>query len=148
LIYNSIAQTLLLKYQHMPTKNNKKKKNKKKSIQQILLEKQLADKFKINKARLTLVTLFIIAIVQVCSVNLTKVAVAMSNSADPSSRYRRLQRFFSLFKFPKHSVARFVASVLPIDKYILSMDRTNWKWGKENINILVLGLFTRESVSR
>ena len=37
-------------------------------------------------------------------------------------------------------MANFVLSNLPKDKYILSMDRTNWKFGKVDINILTIGI--------
>jgi len=37
--------------------------------------------------------------------------------------------------------ARLLSTVLPEDeRWILTMDRTNWKLGKNNINLLVLGV--------
>ena len=107
------------------------KNNKKKAAPAVQLKEQLAQSFPINKARLMLVALFIIGGIQVCSVNLTKVAVAMPSETKANSSYRRLQRFFSNFEFPSECLARFVVNLLPITKYILALDRTNWKWGKK-----------------
>jgi len=42
--------------------------------------------------------------------------------------------------------ARFVISMLPKKKsYYLVMDRTNWKYGRENINILMLGIIYKNT---
>lgn len=110
----------------MSNKNNKGEKD-----PRTVLEEELAGSFKVNKARLKLIVLFIMALIQVCSVNLTKIAAAMFSLAETDSRYRRLQRFFQGFEFPPESLAQFVVNRLPMTKYILTLDRTNWKWGKK-----------------
>ena len=58
------------------------------------------------------------------------------------SKYKRIQRFFRHFKLDFSQIARLIVQLIPIknEKWILSIDRTNWKLGKLNINILFLGI--------
>ncbi len=95
-----------------------------------------------NKARAALLSCFIIALLKVRTVCLTKIAVAMPGKAKTSSKYKRLQRFFAGFDFSMDDIAKLIVRFLPIrdEKWDLSMDRTNWKLGKQNINPLVLGI--------
>ncbi len=95
-----------------------------------------------NKARATLLSCFIVALLKVRTVCLAKIAVAMPGSAKTDSKYKRLQRFFSGFNFSMDDIAKLIVRFLPIrdEKWDLSMDRTNWKLGKLNINPLVLGI--------
>jgi hypothetical protein len=61
------------------------------------------------------------------------------------SNYRGLQRFFRGFEMDYEEHARFVMSLLPkVEKYYLVMDRTNWKFGKSNINMLMLGIIYKK----
>src|SRR5690606_21561318 len=62
--------------------------------------------------------------------------------ADQASRYRRLQRFFAHFKIDFNIVSRFLFRLFFVasESCYLTIDRTNWKWGKENINVLMLGI--------
>lgn len=95
-----------------------------------------------NKSRSDLLSFFVVALLKVRSVNLTKIAVAMPGRAKTESKYRRLRRFFADFDFSLDEIARLIVRFLPIngEKWDLSMDRTNWKFGKQNINPLVLGI--------
>ncbi len=95
-----------------------------------------------NKARAALLSCFIVALLKVRTVCLSKIAVAMPGKAKVSSKYKRLQRFFANFEFSMEGIARLIVRFLPIrdEKWDLSMDRTNWKSGKQNINPLVLGI--------
>ncbi len=95
-----------------------------------------------NKARATLLSCFIAALLKVRTVNLAKIAVAMPGRAKTDSKYKRLQRFFAGFDFSMDDLAKLIVRFLPVrdKKWDLSMDRTNWKLGKLNINPLVLGI--------
>ncbi len=95
-----------------------------------------------NKARAHLLSCFIVALLKVRTVNLTKIAVAMPGKAKKDSKYKRLQRFFAKFNFSMDDIAKLIVRFLPIcdEKWDMSMDRTNWKLGKLNINPLVLGI--------
>ena len=106
------------------------------------LSKILNSRLGWNKARADLLSFFIVALLKIRTVNLTKIAVAMPGRAKTESKYKRLQRFFAGFDFSMDSIATLIVRFLPISDEIwdLSMDRTNWKLGKLNINPLVLGI--------
>jgi len=58
-----------------------------------------------NKARADLLSLFIVALIKIRSVNLTEIAGAMPGSAKTDSKYKRQQRFFAKFNFPMDDIA-------------------------------------------
>ena len=58
------------------------------------LEKVLQEQLPWHKARIKFITLFIIALIKVCTVNFVKIANALRGSAQSASNYRRIQRFF------------------------------------------------------
>lgn len=95
----------------------------------------------LNLARIRLICLFISALCKVKSVNFVKLSAGFDTSVDASSSYRRIQRFMALADLSMIWVAKLIFSLLPEkDKLVLSMDRTNWKFGDKNINILMLGV--------
>ncbi len=95
----------------------------------------------VNLARIKLMALFLHALCVVQTVNLHKLAAAMPTSLDRDSNLRRLQRFVAKYALNLDIVARMIFSLLPNkEKLVLSMDRTNWKFGECNINILMLGV--------
>lgn len=99
--------------------------------------------FKWNKARMTCFVQMLLALFTVRTVNLNKLAcVIPTGAAEQSSRYRRLQRFFAGFHIDFDLVAGFIFRLFFVSggKWRLTMDRTNWKWGQSNINILTLGI--------
>ncbi len=102
----------------------------------------LNSEFGRNKARVALLSCFLVALLKVRTVCLTKIAVAMPGKVKTDSKYKRLQRFFAKYDFSMDSIAWLIVRFLPIrdEKWDLSMDRTNWKLGKKNINPLVLGI--------
>jgi hypothetical protein len=93
-----------------------------------------------NLARAKCIAALIAGLIKVRSVNLVKLATALPGQAQKESKYRRLQRLFSEFPVSFSLIALFIASQLPYDKYTLTMDRTNWKYGNTHINILFLGI--------
>jgi len=107
-----------------------------------MLETVFKRHLKFNAARINFLANFIIALLKVRTVNLTEIAVAFCGKAQKKSHYKRLQRFFRFFPLDLTTIAKFIAEFLPIkwDAWTLAMDRTNWKLGKLNINILTLGI--------
>ncbi len=59
-----------------------------------------------------------------------------------SSHYKRLLRFFEIGKVISfcEGCFIFVLSLLGIETDLLVLDRTNWKIGKKNVNVLTLGI--------
>jgi len=95
-----------------------------------------------NKARASCFVHMLIALFAVKTVNLKEIAIAFPSSSKVDSRYRRLQRFFALFKIDFVQIARWIFSIFfkPGDKFYLVIDRTNWYWGKQKINVFMLGI--------
>lgn len=58
------------------------------------------------------------------------------------SHYKKLLRFFSIKYVDKfcEGVFSIIVSMLGIESNLLVLDRTNWKTGKKNINLLILGV--------
>ena len=106
------------------------------------LEDRLKQALDWHKSRVQCLTQIILGLIAVRSVNLKELACAVSGQAQIDSNYRRLQRFFSQVTFPRQVVARLIAGLffLPEEPVYLSLDRTNWQWGKLNINLLVLSV--------
>jgi DDE family transposase len=61
-----------------------------------------------------------------------------------ASNYRRLQRFFQYVRLDGETVAPLTMRMLvPGRSAVLALDRTHWKLGGKDVNILVLALATR-----
>lgn len=93
-----------------------------------------------NKARITCFTNILVGLFLTRTVNLTSIAVAFEGDAKRLSRYRRIQRFFSGYEIDYKVIAKFIFGIFGFQEIYLTLDRTNWKWGKSNINILTLGI--------
>jgi len=106
------------------------------------LKSILGESFAWNKARLDCFARMLLAIFSVRTVNLSEIAVAFASKAKMRSRYIRLQRFFKQFKLDYVLIAKWIFNLFfSVDKPIyLTIDRTNWYWGKAKINIFVLGI--------
>jgi hypothetical protein len=96
---------------------------------------------KMNLARIKFFGLFICALCKVQTVCFEKLAVSFDDQAKVESSLRRIQRFMSEYLLDTNLIARFIFGLLPHKPpYRLALDRTNWKFGTSNINILVLAI--------
>lgn len=94
-----------------------------------------------NKPRLNCLVQMLQALFVVRTVNLTQIAAAFKTDVKEESSYRRVCRFFTNFSFDLSSIVLLVLRLFPLNnKYLLILDRTNWKWGKAPINILMLSV--------
>ena len=94
-----------------------------------------------NKARLDCFTRLLLALFVARTVNLSEIAVVMASKASTSSRYKRIQRFFRQFPINYDVIAKIVYHWFFVGKSVyLTIDRTNWFWGKTKINVLVLAV--------
>lgn len=106
-----------------------------------LLERTLAQNVAWNKARINFVAKFLVAVIQVRSVNLTELASVFAGGAQKASHYKRIQRFLRHFELPYAGVAAFVLRLLGVPApWALTLDRTDWYLGQTPLNILVLGV--------
>jgi hypothetical protein len=88
-----------------------------------------------NKARLDCLVGMLIALLRTRSMNLTELAMAFPNEAKPDSRYRRIQRFIGEYLPDFDKVSLFIMKLFGFltQDYYLTLDRTNWKWGKKTL---------------
>ena len=106
------------------------------------LRDSLNGSFVWNKARMTCFVKMMLSLISTRTVNLNKIACSMSSNAEQASRYRRIQRFFAEFSIDFDMIAAFIFKLFFISggKWYLTMDRTNWQWGKSDIKILTLAV--------
>lgn len=104
------------------------------------LSKILNQHFNFHKARSDCLAQLVIAMVTVKTVNFTHLATAFITESFPESCYKRIQRFFRFLKFDPFALASMVIILFDLKdkKLILALDRTNWKFGRIDINILML----------
>ena len=107
------------------------------------LNQLLSKHIKANAARLECLGFLVSALLQHRTVNL----VILSTSDDGKdvsneTRYRRLQDFFLNAKLCFQSIGLFIIGRIPkpAEGYTLAMDRTNWKFGRVDINFLVISI--------
>jgi hypothetical protein len=108
------------------------------------LEATLSGTFLLSKSRIETLACLLIAMVSGRTVNLTHAACHLPGEALHASRYRRLQRFFQHVRLDQDALVRLVIGMLNLHRPIpLALDRTNWRIGSKDINILVLAVVTR-----
>ena len=111
------------------------------SPETIELQTVMQGYFHWHKARLTFIAAFMLSLIKLRSVNFTKLANALNGTVKQKSNYRRIQRFFAHFDLPCDLVVRLILHLLPIKSdFTICIDRTNWKLGTFNINILTAGI--------
>lgn len=100
-----------------------------------------------GKPRLECFVGMLLGLLRLKQINLTQLALGFASDTDVKSRYRRLQRFFAGVWFDYDSIARLQMNLFDFQrqKYYLTPDRTNWQWGKTDINILTLGVVYKGS---
>ncbi|GAB1358724.1 hypothetical protein MASR1M31_05030 [Porphyromonadaceae bacterium] len=94
-----------------------------------------------NLARIKLFGMFICALCKVQTVGFEKLAVSFESESKSDSSLRRIQRFMADYKLNTDLIAQLIFKLLPHKPpFRLAMDRTNWKFGDTNINILTLAI--------
>lgn len=106
------------------------------------LKAVLAEHLPWHGARISFLAQFLLALLKVRSVSLAELACGFGGKAKVDSHYKRLQRFFRSFEIGYDDLARLLVRVGPAGggPWRLAMDRTNWQFGKTDINFLVLGI--------
>ena len=94
-----------------------------------------------NLARVKFFVLMISALCKVQTVCFEKLATAFDCKANTASSLRRIQRYMATYLLDIDLIAKLIFSLLPHKPpYRLAMDRTNWKFGQMNINVLVIAV--------
>ena len=109
--------------------------------QRFLFRDLLKTALNLHQSRAKALLLFVVAVIKTRTVNLVEVAVFMKTSATTDSNYKRLQWFLKGVSIDPDDFARLMERLIPVaGKWVLTLDRTHWKFGKANINILLLGV--------
>lgn len=107
------------------------------------LQKTLSPHIPLGKSRLETLCLIVLGVIGARTVNLTHIATERPCRAKVASTYRRLQRFFQHVALPEDwAVGLVVALIGRPERWYLCLDRTNWKIGKRDVNVLVLAVVT------
>lgn len=109
------------------------------------LKSSLQFHFHWNKARLRFLLNFTTSLIISSTIRLNRIALLMNTEAKSESNYRRIQNFFQKYEMKYDEYAGFVLAHLPeTEKFYLVIDRTNWKFGEKDINILMLGIIYKK----
>jgi hypothetical protein len=95
-----------------------------------------------NKARMACFVGMLMVLFKVRTINLIELACGFTSNATIDSSYKRIKRFFKHFTIDFPLVASWVVQFFDLSNKPLNLttDRTNWQWGKKNINILMLSI--------
>ena len=108
-----------------------------------ILDKLIGQYFGFNLSRIKCLSQLIICMISQKTVNLSSISQAMKTNATPDSNYKRLQRLIKHIYISRESLAKLIVAIKGLDSqksWKLTMDWTNWKFGKTHINILYLGV--------
>lgn len=107
-----------------------------------VLQEKLRPYFNGQARRLELLSKLLLALIKLGTVNYSKLSLAINPVVQLASNVRRIQRFMQQVCFIPKNHIQFVWSLfVPANNWVaLSIDRTNWKFGQKNINILMIGI--------
>ena len=93
-----------------------------------------------HRARLFMLCALITAVLRLRTVNLARLARTLHPKRKAQTNYRRLQRFFALFRFDFDDLAHLLLELRgSTEPLVLVLDRTEWHFGGHTINLLVVG---------
>ena len=105
------------------------------------LLKYLEPKFSWQLARIKLLVMLVTSLLKVQHIGFAKLSNSFRNNAKSDSSFRRIQRFFQKVSFDYDTIANLLFSLCPNKTSItIAIDRTNWQFGKLDINIFMLSI--------
>jgi hypothetical protein len=106
------------------------------------LSSLIVDHIRLARSRCETLGWLIASILTAGTVSLTRLAACIDSRAQIASVHRRLERFFSDVRLNEADVARLVVAALSLaaKPWHLAIDRTNWQFGKTDLNLLVLSV--------
>lgn len=95
-----------------------------------------------RKSRLESFCVLVVGVLLSRTVNLSHLAGMFPTRAEIASNYRRLQRFFEQVELDSDQLARVVVRIARIGSgpWLLALDRTSWKFGRRDVNVLMLAI--------
>lgn len=104
-------------------------------------EQILSQNLSWNRSRIKFLARFLIALFQVQTVNLVKIASVFAGSAKMESQYKKIQRFLHFFKINQAEMAGLALRILKLEPpYTIAVDRTEWNLGCHRVNVLMLSI--------
>ena len=106
------------------------------------LSKAVSNHIKLSASRRETLAWLVLLMMRLGTVCLWRLAAHVDCPAQTASVRRRIYRFFQLARLEAPSVARIVVDLLGLagKPWVLAIDRTNWKFGRANINFLMLSV--------
>ena len=109
------------------------------------LTEVLRSHFTGNRSRIECMAAIILGLLSAGTVNLSTISDFVKCNLLHESMYKRIQGFFTEFALCLDEVAAFVLFIIPMSGRLrLVFDRTNWKFGKSDINYFVLAICYRK----
>ena len=104
------------------------------------LAKELKAHLPWHQARVIFLAQFILGLIRGRSCNLYRVAEEFQSRSQAESSYRRIKRFFAGYTYCYEQLGKLILHWLNLDRCTLCMDRTNWQFGSQHINCLVVAV--------
>lgn len=106
------------------------------------LKEELTRHFVGQGQRLAMMSKLVLAVIKMSTVNFAQLALVINPLVKVGSNFKRVQRFVRGYSFCQRCFVRFAWALYGNEGswVALSMDRTNWKFGKADINILTIGI--------
>ena len=106
------------------------------------LSLSLDDHISLWRTRRETLVWLVTLIIQTGTVSLWRLAGHVDTRAQTLSVHRRFERFFQYVRLDEASIARLIVHIMGLSgkPWHLALDRTNWKFGRCHINILMLGV--------
>jgi len=110
-----------------------------------VLKEELTKIFTGQSQRLVMLSKLIIGMLKLSTISYSKLCVILNPLVKKDSNFKCIQRFMKEFKFSQRAYIQFAWRLFcDSDNWVaLSIDRTNWKFGKQNINLLLIGISYR-----
>ena len=107
-----------------------------------VLKEELSKHFAGQSQRLTMLAKIVIGMLKLSTISYSKLSLRINPRVKRDSNFKRIQRFVRSYSFCHQCYIQLAWNlfVSPNEWVALSIDRTNWKFGKKNINILLLGI--------
>jgi len=94
-----------------------------------------------HRARLTFIARFTAVLLTQTTTNLKRLALTLKAGVKPASNYRRIQRFLKAYDLDQAALGRLLLHLAPTEApYVLTVDRTEWHFGRAPVNVLVAGV--------
>jgi len=106
------------------------------------LKRKLTAHFSGHGQRMNMLVMLILGLLKLGTISYPKLSKVINPKVKRASNFKRIQRFMKQFSFCQKAYIQLVWSLFVSDEngVALTIDRTNWKFGSADINILMLGI--------